>query len=95
MKKLALEVDERELRTIRAALLLLQEQIDALPEDLSEMISEHGLPLTEIEIGRLADRIAMHQAPSGNRFEADWNRSATLVEVEQVVAPALIVKHGI
>jgi hypothetical protein len=31
MKKLTLVVDERELRTIRAALLLLQEQVDALP----------------------------------------------------------------
>jgi hypothetical protein len=41
MKTLALVLDERELSTIGAALLLLQEQINALPEDLSEMLSEH------------------------------------------------------
>jgi hypothetical protein len=35
MKKLSLVVDERELSTIRAALLLLQEHVDALPEDLA------------------------------------------------------------
>ncbi len=36
MKRLTLVVDERELSTIQAALLLLQEQVNALPEDLAE-----------------------------------------------------------
>src|SRR5215213_10708659 len=71
MKKLALEVDERELRTIQAALLLLQEQIDALPEDLAEMMTEHGPPLTEIEVGELAQRIGTHEG----HLEADLPRA--------------------
>jgi hypothetical protein len=63
MKTLALVVDERELSTIEAALLLLQEQINALPEDLSEMMSEPGAPLTEMEVGELARRISMRRRP--------------------------------
>lgn len=93
MTTLALELDERELSTIQAALLLLQEQIDALPEDLSEMLSQHGLPLTETEIERLADRIAMRQVPSASRSEADLTPSRTLVEVEPVGVPALLLKQ--
>jgi hypothetical protein len=54
MKTLTLVVDERELSTIRAALLLLQEQVDALPEDLAEMIAEHGTPMTASEIEYLS-----------------------------------------
>src|SRR5215213_7464198 len=46
MKKLTLVVDERELSTIRAALFLLQEQVDALPEDLAEMVARDGRPMT-------------------------------------------------
>ena len=53
MKKLTLVVDERELRTIRAALLLLQEQVDALPEDLAEMVAAHGAPMEVPEIARV------------------------------------------
>ena len=59
MTTLALVIDERELSTIEAALLLLQEQINALPEDLSEMMRKSGVPLSETEVGRLAQRIAM------------------------------------
>ena len=92
MKKLGLELDERELSTIKPALLLLQEQIDALPEDLSEMISEHGLPLTEAEIGRLADRIGLSESrPAG--FYRKAPPAETLVEVEQAGAPALLLKR--
>src|SRR5918997_4253179 len=54
MKKLAFVVDERELSTIRAALFLLQEQVDALPEDLAEMLAEHGQSMTVSEIERLS-----------------------------------------
>jgi len=50
-------VDERELSTLRAALLLLQEQIDALPEDLAEMMQKHGRPMTETEIVQLSTRL--------------------------------------
>jgi len=54
MKKLTLVVDERELSTVRAALLLLQEHVDALPEDLAEMIAAHGMPMAVPEIERLS-----------------------------------------
>ena len=54
MKKLTLVVDERELSTIRAALLLLQEHVDALPEDLAEMLTAHGKPMTASEIEYLS-----------------------------------------
>lgn len=57
MKKLTLVVDDRELRTIRAALLLLQEQVDALPEDLAEMVTLDGRPMTVSEIEHLTLRL--------------------------------------
>ncbi len=57
MKTLTLVVNERELSTIQAALLILQEQISALPEDLAEMLSEHGPAMTDKEIGRLIRRL--------------------------------------
>ena len=57
MKELTLVVDERELSTIKAALLLLQEQIDVLPEDLAEMLREHGRPMNEIDIDRFSRRL--------------------------------------
>ena len=71
MKTLALVVDERELSTIEAALLLLQEQINALPEDLSEMMSEHGAPLSEAEVGTLVRRIIVSQRASESRLGAE------------------------
>jgi hypothetical protein len=57
MSTLTVVVDQRELSTIRAALFLLQEQIDMLPEDLAEMLREHGPAMTEIEIERLSGRL--------------------------------------
>ena len=54
MKELTLVVDEREWSTIRAALLLLQEHVDALPEDLAEMLAAHGRPMTASEIEHLS-----------------------------------------
>ncbi len=63
MKKLTLVADERELSTIRAALLLLQEQVDALPEDLAEMLAEHGMPMTASEIEHLSDRLPETASP--------------------------------
>jgi hypothetical protein len=57
MTKPALVVDERELSIIRAAVLLLQEQVDALPEDLAEMITTHGPPMAASEIEQLSFRL--------------------------------------
>ena len=82
MKALALVVDERELSTIEAALLLLQEQISALPEDLSEMMSEHGAPLSEAEVEKLVRRITVSQRRSDSSLEADVPRAEMLVEIE-------------
>ncbi len=63
MKELTLVVDERELSTIKAALLLLQEQIDVLPEDLAEMLREHGRPMSDIDIDQFSRRLsACHEA---------------------------------
>jgi hypothetical protein len=59
MDALTLKVDERELSTILAALLLLQEQIDSLPEDLADMIREHGPPLTPSQIDELGSRLSL------------------------------------
>jgi hypothetical protein len=57
MQTLAIVVDERELSTIRAALLLFQEQVDALPEDLAEMLAACGRPLSGPEIESLSLRL--------------------------------------
>lgn len=59
MKELTLVVDERELSAIRAALLLLQEQIDVLPEDLAEMMRERGRPIDEGELDQLSQRLGI------------------------------------
>jgi hypothetical protein len=61
MSTITLVVDKRELSTIRAALLLLQEQIDALPEDLAEMMCEHGPPMSATEIDNLISRVGKGQ----------------------------------
>jgi hypothetical protein len=91
MSTLTLVVDQRELSTIQAALLLLQEQINALPEDLAEMIGEHGAPMTEEEIGNLSGRILTCQG----RAETDQlTRSETLVEIERAAAPLTVLGAG-
>jgi len=68
MNALTLQVDERELSTILAALLLLQEQIDILPEDLADMIREHGPPLTFRQIDELGSRLSLGM--SKDQFKA-------------------------
>ena len=82
MKPLTLVVDERELSTIQAALLLLQEQVSALPEDLAGMLREHGPAMTEKEVGKLARRLHLSQQPRGH---AAGGRPSglNLVEVER------------
>ncbi len=81
MKRLTLVVDERELSTIRAALLLLQEQINALPEDLAEMIREQGPPMTEKEVGGLARRLM--PSPGEGRASGRPSGVGMVVEVER------------
>ena len=80
MKKLTLVVDERELSTIRAALLLLQEHVDSLPEDLAEMLTAHGKPMTASEIEHLS--LHLDEAASPTRDYA----SRELSEVTKVAA---------
>jgi hypothetical protein len=92
MKTLALVVDERELSTIEAALLLLQEQINALPEDLSEMMSEPGAPLTEMEVGELARRISMRRRPLTSLSQVGLPRAETVVAIERATEPTLASK---
>jgi len=87
MKKLALVVDERELSTIRAALFLLQEQVDALPEDLAEMIAEHGQPMTVSEIERLSLYLD-DRAKQRNHAGQELPQAARFVEIERFPANA-------
>jgi hypothetical protein len=83
MSTTTLVVDKRELSTIRAALLLLQEQIDALPEDLAEMLSEHGPAMTETEIDCLSNRLDGRDEPL---------HIQVLTEVERLPIAAFSVK---
>ena len=83
MKKLALVVDERELSTIRAPLLLLQEQVDALPEDLAEMIAAHGMSMTASEIEHLSLRLQETARPIRDYVEGELPQATRLVEVER------------
>ncbi len=92
MKKLTLVVDERELSTIRAALLLLQEQVDALPEDLAEMLAEHGMPLTEVEIEHLSLRLHETANPMRDPAGQELPQTTRLVEVERF--PAITQRHA-
>ena len=83
MKKLTLVIDERELSTIRAALLLLQEQVDALPEDLAEMLADHGTPMTASEIEHLSHRLYDTASPLRDYAEPQGPAAAQVVEVER------------
>ncbi len=82
MKRLSLVVDERELSTIQAALLLLQEQVNALPEDLADTLSEHGPAMTEKEVGKLARRLHLSWEPRGHAA-GERSSGLSLVEVER------------
>jgi hypothetical protein len=79
MKTRTLVVDERELSTIRAALLLLQEQVDALPEDLAEMVTAHGKPMRESEIEHLTLRLTS---------TADQNPDYTSGHIHRLIVPS-------
>ena len=89
MKKLTLVVDERELRTIRAALLLLQEQVDALPEDLAEMIAEDGQPMTGSEIEQLSLRLDEPMSRTTNQHQQDYPQFNRAVKIDWFPAGAI------
>ncbi|WP_262298201.1 hypothetical protein [Microvirga sesbaniae] len=84
MKKLALVVDERELSTIRAALHLLQEHVDALPEDLAEMIAAHGVPMAVPEIERLSLRLRETARPIRDYAECELPQATRVLEAERL-----------
>ena len=86
MQKLALVVDERELSTIRAALLLLQEHVDALPEDLAEMVAAHGAPMAVPEIEHLSFRLRETARPIRDYVERESLQATRVVEVERLPA---------
>jgi hypothetical protein len=89
MKKLTLVVDERELRTISAALLLLQEQVDALPEDLAEMVARDGQPMTGAEIEQLSLRFDERASLTTGHRHHDYPQFNRAVEVERFPAAAV------
>ena len=84
MNKLTLVVDERELSTLRAALLLLQEQIDALPEDLAEMIGQHRPPVTATEIEQLSVRLDEQTSNARGYAVGEYLNVNTVVEIDRV-----------
>jgi hypothetical protein len=89
MKKLTLVVDERELRTIRAALLLLQEQLDALPEDLAEMVARDGQPMPESEIEQLSLRFDERVSLMTDHRHQEHPQFNRAVEVERFPTAAI------
>ncbi len=89
MKKLTLVVDERELSTIRAALLLLQEQVDALPEDLAEMLAEHGMPMTVSEIEHLSLRLHETASPMRDYAGRELSDMTRVAAVGRLPAAAI------
>jgi hypothetical protein len=80
MTKLTLVVDERELST--------KEQVDALPEDLAEMIAAHGKPMTQIEIERLSLRLDEQTGGTGGSAVQEPPQATRLVEIERFPASA-------
>jgi hypothetical protein len=89
MKKLTLVIDERELSTIRAALLLLQEHVDALPEDLAEMIATHGKAMTVSEIERLSLRLDGATSPTTDYLQQAYSHLDCTVEVKRLPGGAV------
>ena len=87
MNKLTLVVDERELSTLRAALLLLQEQIDALPEDLAEMIGQHRPPVTATEVEQLSARLEKETSTTRGYAVRGYLNVNTVVEIDRVQQP--------
>jgi hypothetical protein len=90
MKTLTLVVDERDLSTIRAALLLLQEQVDALPEDLAEMVTAHGKPMTASEIEHLTLRLTSTADQNPDYTQRAYSLIDRAVEVERLSRGAVL-----
>jgi hypothetical protein len=90
MKTLTLVVDERDLSTIRAALLLLQEQVDALPEDLAEMVTGHGKPMTASEIEHLTHRLTSTADQNPDYTQRAYSLIDRAVEVERLSRGAVL-----
>ena len=90
MKKLTFVVDERELSTIRAALLLLQEQVDALPEDLAEMIAANGKAMTVAEIEHLSLRLDEATSPTTDYLQQAYSHFDCAVEVKRLPGGAVV-----
>ena len=84
MSEFTVVVDERELSTIRAALLLLQEQIDALPEDLAEMIGRHRSPVTASGIEQLSVRLDAQTSIARGYAVREYLNVNTVVEIDRV-----------
>jgi hypothetical protein len=90
MKTLTLVVDERELSTIRAALFLLQEQVDALPEDLAEMLTAHGKPMTASEIEHLSLHLDGARSPITGYLQQAYSHLDCTVEVKRPPGGAVV-----
>jgi hypothetical protein len=89
MSEFTVVVDERELSTLRAALLLLQEQIDGLPEDLAEMIGQHRPPVTASEIEQLSARLDGQTSTTRGYAVREYLNVNTIVEVDRVLVTAV------
>jgi site-specific recombinase len=89
MKKLTLVVDERELRTIRAALFLLQEQVDTLLEDLAEMLAEHGRSMSVSNIGRLSLWFDELKSLMRDSADQDFSQTRMVVEDDRFIAASI------
>ena len=89
MSKLTLVVNERELSTLRAALFLLQEHIDALPEDLAEMIGRHRTPVAASEIEKLSARLDAPTSTTRGYAGPEYLKIKPVIEIDRVSAPAV------
>ena len=89
MNKLTLVLNDRELSTIRAALLLLQEQIDALPEDLAELLEDHRSPVTASEIEQLSARLEKQTSTTRGYAIPEYLNVNTVVEIDRASAAAV------
>ena len=90
MSEFTVVVDERELSTLRAALFLLQEQIDALPEDLAEMIGRHRPPVTALGIEQLSARLDKQTSPTRDYADREYLNVNTVVEVDRFPVAAVV-----
>ena len=67
-------------------------QVDALPEDLAEMVAAHGAPMEVPEIERLSLRLHETARPIRDFAERELPQATRLVEVERF--PSMTVSQG-